>query len=468
MPFLRYSNKSLSVPGPQGPKGDPGLTTSVNGIQQVDGNVTLTGDNIPISVDDSTSITDAVDKAIETIDKAKGTILSNRTPTGGDNQSKGYETGDRWLAVPDKLAINLVPESWDKKESWTIEGSDADSVEFNELNRASGWGLGVFGVKPAGTRFISSPSAGTIMGGSAIRGAVLNGLAIDPLIVDHHYFMACTFRFGTSYLPSSTHIVSFSVVDDTGNAFFSIDKPTTVSASTQYTVSGLYAIGVVGDASIGNAYLQFKTSSVAATSAGLAAMFSSPILIDLTALYGSGNEPTQAQCEQLFLLPLSGPVQTDRERYFSAMMVEGRTQKFVCDYSDDGRASWKEVPILSNLYTGDITAQTGFSFAATGLPRYYRYGPFVYFEFEATVTTATTAGNIKNCFAGFPPASHAYKIPVTQVTAANAQTATVNAMLIYDPAVTPGYVALQSITAIAVNSVIRASGMYLALDRGIA
>lgn len=188
----------------------------------------------------------------------------------------------------------------------------------------------------------------------------------------------------------------------------------------------------------------------------------------LTALYGDGNEPTQAQCEKLFLLPLSGSVLTDRERYFATLAVEGRTRKFVCDYSDDDRASWKEIPILSNLNTSDIVAQAGFSFATTGLPRYYRYGPFVYFEFEATVTTATTAGTIKNCVSGLPPASHAYKIPVTQATTAGVQTAAVNAMLIFDPEVTPGYVSLQSITAVAVNSIIRASGMYLAADRGIA
>lgn len=58
-------------------QGQDGKTTSVNGVEQIDGDVTITGENIPVSKSDSRKLKDvAADVAslVDAIDIADGAI----------------------------------------------------------------------------------------------------------------------------------------------------------------------------------------------------------------------------------------------------------------------------------------------------------------------------------------------------------------------------------------------------------
>ncbi|HNS12886.1 MAG TPA: hypothetical protein PKM97_09765 [Bacteroidia bacterium] len=85
VPYALYAKTSgSSIPGPQGPAGADGLTTSVNNIQQVNGNITLSKDDIGLSDVDNTSDSDKpVSTAVQSALNLKANISSpvfNGTP----------------------------------------------------------------------------------------------------------------------------------------------------------------------------------------------------------------------------------------------------------------------------------------------------------------------------------------------------------------------------------------------------
>jgi len=398
-----------------------------------------------------------------------GAFISDRIPDGSvDNLSSDHDVGERWVQGGIPVA-NLVGNDWDKLTRWTQEGLSG----------------GTMPLPTSVTSVVSNRGVRGIRIEYAVESRFNKGVALADnrnagLIAGHKYYYGVSGRIEsftvTGALQSAQMTIntslkntysqyggSASVYGNAGNA--ASFENTVVSNGAIFTADGSSDI-IQFDCHMG--YVGMNTGNM-----GGVIVLQAPTLVDLTAAFGPGNEPSEDKCNAWFMAPLNTSAAEDFERFFVTSAAGGQ-RVFTCTTSTETMATWREDQFIEAFksVTEGMYAATGFSFSKAGLPRYYRSGPFVYFEFEASVGTATTAGNIKDCFSGLPTPNHAIKIPVTQMTSAGAQTATVNAFLIYDPLLTtPVFPSkatfkLQSVTAVAVNSVIRASGWYLAGDMG--
>lgn len=378
---------------------------------------------------------------------ARQTHVEDRQPDKGKNRRQGYETGDRLMRKKREF-VNLVPPQWDEIDAWV----DASTDYTKKYAFTSGGSTeNIRGIK------ISS----LYTADSTVKYKYgLAGFPLDNLVEGHKYFFAATFATPSSF-PR--------YYGATSTAYVRILQGSTLAISLAYAgtyfPSGGDSVTTAGDV------FTAGTSEAAAISFELNATLLAPlfhntvawleglVLLDLTEEYGAGNEPTRSQCMELFSAPVMSTTSGDRERFFEKSK-NGRVRYFLCQQSEEDGSEWGEIPMLSDVTMFDMVVMTGYSFSDSALPRYFRFGPFVYFEATLTVTVAMTAGQLKDCMVGLPVPNHTVKVP------ARANAATANAFFIFDPLIDTYAAKIQTTTAVAVNEVLRFSGIYLARDMG--
>ncbi len=380
--------------------------------------------------------------------EAKTTRISpGRRPDTEDNAAQGMHAGDRWLIGKTEVT-NLVPDNWNKLQSWP-EDKTTGPAPYTWKDGVNEQGIRQIGLNLQNT---VSTASGTYL---------LSGLPMPDLKKGHRYYVSFTFRH-----EGNTSVVYSPVfgLKGKGNPSFYIasalatvrPNDNAVKVGCICSTMNMDATNIIAELSVfGNAQTGTWTANFA---------FEGLTVIDLTEAFGAGNEPEIALMKHWTSWPLTCNLTADRERYFASACV-GRPRAFACAGSGPQYASWEEQPSLSFPFTYDpstaeVMYKTGFSFGEAGLPRYYRFGPFVYFEISLTATVAMTAGTVKAALTGLPIPNHALKVPLRGLGA------TSNLFLLFDPKedATSWYV--QAITAAAVNDVYRASGLYLARDMG--
>ncbi len=102
-----YAGGVLTLGLPRGPKGDRGSAgpVTVNGIEGIGDNITLTGENIPLSAEDGTKVSAAVlqrDRVVSLLGNGyfpSSAVVNQRGWSSGTEAAAGQYFIDRWLAA---------------------------------------------------------------------------------------------------------------------------------------------------------------------------------------------------------------------------------------------------------------------------------------------------------------------------------------------------------------------------------
>ena len=107
MPQLQYKDNNQWKPLALTLKGKDGLTTSVNGVEQVDGDITLTAADIPLSASDATTVRTALtrrDRVRNLLDNSYFRDPVNQHPWSSGTPVSPYAYFiDRWQAYSDAI-----------------------------------------------------------------------------------------------------------------------------------------------------------------------------------------------------------------------------------------------------------------------------------------------------------------------------------------------------------------------------
>lgn len=134
-----YADGVLTLGLPRGEKGDTGSASpiKVNGVAGVDDNITLTGENIPVSEEDETTLAEAVAE-LSTNKIQAVNLLDNGNFLAPVNQrglsaygGAGYGI-DRWTAIYDETVVTVTD------SGLNITGTIEQRIPMNEVGDLSG------------------------------------------------------------------------------------------------------------------------------------------------------------------------------------------------------------------------------------------------------------------------------------------------------------------------------------------
>lgn len=426
---------------PQGIKGDPGLTTSVNGVQQVEGNVQLAGTDIPSGVNPDWTVTDG-------LLAAKKTYVS--FDTASDTNTKDRTVGDRWV-IPSRNAKNKIwPNLFTNGNVNTAELPTGVTVTYE------------------GTKITAAVVNSVIGAGFRFGNITMNPLG--DLIATHKYYaavMGAVYRTAASGTFEKQSVCDLNIggLGTVGGAGINTeDGLPLMKANTKTRItSKVFTASRTTPIVLSFNFIFADTARLGTTISGTTYFeLGDILLIDLTEIFGAGAEPTNSNVyDSLFLTGAwwgdGFPCELNMRTYFEKVQFGGKTA--VCTEKEN-YGMWADIPLLTLPRPTYATAAAGFSFA-DGYPRYRRFGQFVYFEIQFTITTAMTAAQVKSLTTNAMLALPAMPGKFPCYSSVNTHQLFLHIARTEDNIV---QLSLQSITAAVVNTVVTVNGMYMADD----
>lgn len=246
---------------------------------------------------------------------SSGAHFMDRPPAANDDVSNGFQPGSEWFVCEEENGINR--DNFIQSSKWSIAGAYGTTVTGHE----------------SGMSFI-------IGGGEKSEGntATYGGGDEDILmaVAGHKYYLAM-------------HTVTGNDNTRTLEAHYGFGSTDTAGLSWMDEARGTAELRrVVND----RAVLYEATAAVSlmpvmklvydrATTQPAWAQIDYPIIVDLTAVYGTGNEPTFAECQAMF-------AEYKEKWYSGVVMADGEAYKNV--NATPGAAVWQRMVFADTLY----------------------------------------------------------------------------------------------------------------------
>lgn len=394
---------------------------------------------------------------------ARQIYFSTDNPTDGLSPG-GAVTGDRYLSNKRFIAKpfkNLISDNLFEVSSWQASASPAGTISY------------------AGTRVTVNQSFNSAI--SATYATYMyhsnQGVPSLHLIARHKYFICATgtpyrtaasgyfARSASAFLRLQTFAGSPSInlldflVYSYGNDYstfvplladaISYSGGTVFTPDNDYDCMFEFRIRGGPSAAIGTGSTQTTLHE-----------FGDIIIIDLTDAYGEGNEPELSECEDMFMGPATFQYTTYQRNFFENRQFLSRY--FIQSQMLASSSYWQQYMLMSEEIKVYPNPSAGFTLQNNCI-KYRRLGPLVYFEMAVTVTVATTANQVKALFVNS-------MLPQPAVDTKFACMSSVTGHQNFLQMVKSGDLTalnMQTVAIAAVNSVITASGVYLAADGGL-